>query len=105
MPSITTSSAPGIAAAVARPPLTSITRSSVPWITSVGTVSERSREVRSPDASTATACLARALHDLLAVGRRRPGEHPHRLGVRPTDRDIAGAGHHRRQGPDAVRML
>src|SRR5439155_1521837 len=37
MPSRTTSSAPGMAAAVARPPLTSMSGSPAPWITSVRT--------------------------------------------------------------------
>ena len=36
MPSITTSSAPGIAPAVASPPVTSISASSDPWMTTVG---------------------------------------------------------------------
>ena len=40
-PSITTSSAPGIAAAVARPPETPISGSSAPWMTTVGAVIAR----------------------------------------------------------------
>ena len=55
MPSKITSFAPGMAAAVARPPLMSLILSSVPCLTSVGTRSSRKRSVRSPEATTATA--------------------------------------------------
>jgi hypothetical protein len=54
MPSMTTSSAPGMAAAVARPPLTPIMRSLSPWMTRAGTRTDRSRAVRSPEATAAT---------------------------------------------------
>src|ERR1035441_2561009 len=55
IPSIRTSSAPGMASAVARPPLTSHMRSARPWITRVGTSRCRRRSVRSPEATDATA--------------------------------------------------
>jgi hypothetical protein len=51
IPSIRTSSAPGIASAVARPPLTSHRRSARPWITRVGTLRCRRSSVRSPEAN------------------------------------------------------
>ena len=47
--------APAMASAVARPPLTSHIRSARPWITRVGTSICRSRSVRSPEATDATA--------------------------------------------------
>jgi hypothetical protein len=47
MPSMTTSSAPGTAAAVARPPDTLTRASSEPWITRVGTVTRPRSAVRS----------------------------------------------------------
>ena len=56
IPSNTTSSAPGIAPAVARPPLTSTSGSSAPCSTSVGTETDRSAAVLSPDAAMATSC-------------------------------------------------
>ncbi len=49
MPGITTSFAPGIAAAVASPPETPIRGSSSPWITTVGTRISAKRSVRSPE--------------------------------------------------------
>ena len=58
MPSITSSFAPGIAAAVALPPETSIRGSSTPWITNAGTSNRPSASVRSPDARIATSCRA-----------------------------------------------
>src|SRR5690606_7347252 len=60
MPSIIISRAPGIASAVAIPPLGSHILSAEPWITSVGRSSCRRRSVRSPDASEAIPCRAAA---------------------------------------------
>ena len=48
MPSMVTSSAPGMAAAVERPPLTWTILSALPWMTSAGMRRLRSRGVRSP---------------------------------------------------------
>ena len=75
MPSITTSSAPGIAAAVASPPETSISASSAPWTTTVGVRSRRSSAVRSGDATIA-AELARGALRVVAAVERPPGELP-----------------------------
>src|SRR5262245_38122983 len=61
MPSITTSRAPGTASAVSIPPSTGTSGSFLPWITSVGTRTERRRSLRSPSASTATICRATPL--------------------------------------------
>ena len=53
MPGTAISRASGIAAAVARPPRNGTSGSARPWITVVGTASERSCAVRSPDAMIA----------------------------------------------------
>ena len=53
IPGIIHSDAPGMAAAVARPPLGSTSGSASPWITSVGTSNSRNPEVRSGDARMA----------------------------------------------------
>ena len=82
MPGMTMSSAPGIAFAVARPPETSISGSSSPWITSAGARTDARSLVRSPDASdgkklpgeadgaiTAVEALLAELPDPVLVGR------------------------------------
>ena len=56
MPSTSSSSAPGIAAAVERPPLTWTILSAVPCTTSAGTRRLRSRGVRSGCLRTAIMC-------------------------------------------------
>ena len=53
MPSISSSRAPGIAFAVARPPEGLIILSTVPWMTRVGTRIVRSCSVRSAEATIA----------------------------------------------------
>ena len=53
MPATMTSRAPGMAAAVARPPDGRTILSFVPWITTVGAVMPRSSAVRSPAARIA----------------------------------------------------
>jgi hypothetical protein len=53
MPAISSSSAPSIALAVARPPDARTSLSSLPWMTSVGAVTARRRFVRSPEAMIA----------------------------------------------------
>ena len=57
-PGIVSSSAPGIAAAVALPPSGATSGSSSPCTTSAGTRSPRRPRVRSPDARIATICRA-----------------------------------------------
>ena len=56
MPSISSSRAPGIAFAVARPPDGETSLSALPWMTSVGAVIHLSIGVRSPDARIAAIC-------------------------------------------------
>ena len=58
IPGTSSSSEPGIAREVARPPETCTILSAVPWITSVGTVTSRSRAVRSGWDRIATICRA-----------------------------------------------
>ena len=58
MPGTSSSSEPGIAREVARPPETCTILSLRPWITSVGTVSSRSRAVRSGCVRIASICRA-----------------------------------------------
>src|SRR5258707_9454284 len=56
MPSIISSFAPGIEAAVSLPPSGRTKGSTVPWITSVGALTDASRSLRLPDARIARSC-------------------------------------------------
>jgi hypothetical protein len=56
MPSIIRSLAPGIEAAVSLPPSGRTSGSTVPWITSVGAFTARSRSLRLPEARIARSC-------------------------------------------------
>ena len=58
MPSISSSRAPGMARAVARPPDGGTSLSLVPWMTSVGATMVRSSGVRSPEAAIAASWRA-----------------------------------------------
>ena len=63
MPSTTSSSAPGTARAVARPPDTWTIRSAAPWMTSAGIDSPRSRGPRLPSWRIASICRITPLAD------------------------------------------
>ena len=66
-PRTSTNSAPGMAWAVARPPLTFTSGSSAPCNTSVGTETDRSAAVRSPDAAIAASWRATPAGSLVTV--------------------------------------
>jgi hypothetical protein len=102
MPSKITNSAPGMAAAVAGPPLTSHMTSSALCSTRVGTRSDRSRAVRSPGGQGRNGLAHQAQLIVPAVpGASGPvGAEP----LRPVD-DLRAAAHHQQHGGRRVTEL